>query len=179
MSDSTIFYEGKELTAQQAFVVGNLNRLIRGARAEQMNLKERCYAVRTAWNRGNALRHERGLTEDQDTEWEYPCGTMRLGQLVEAIDSLQGEIRNFDTDIRAHTFRLQQYIDSLAPVAVPASEAPNGADEDDGTPSTTCCPGGEQAGYDSSSSDDEDEDVEGRAEWIKFNTFPSDEEDDE
>lgn len=163
MSDSTIFYEGKELTRKQAFVVGNLNRLIRKSGTDQNGLKERLAGVRAAWNRGNALRHERGLTEDQDTEWEFPCGKIRLGQYAEAIESLEVEIRNFDTDIRAHTFRLQNYIDSVTlPGAVSAAEASNGGDgdEDDGTPCTTCCPGGEQADYDSSSSEEDEEDDE-------------------
>ncbi len=180
MSDNTISYKGKELTAQQAFVVGNFTHRLQKSRAQQKDLEERFAAASSAFVLGNALRHERGLTEDQDTEWEYPCGKIRLEQLSEAIDSLRCETINFDTDISQITFQLQRYIDSLPlPIAVPASEVPNGGGEDDVCPCSTCCPGGQQDDSDSSSSDDEDEDVEGRAEWIKFNTFTSDEEDDD
>tara|TARA_B100000405_G_scaffold300387_1_gene260023 strand:- start:503 stop:1114 length:612 start_codon:yes stop_codon:yes gene_type:complete len=169
---------GKVFTQKQAFVVGNLYRQIRNSRDQQKDLEKRFASAKEAFVLGNALRQERGLTEDQETEWEYPCGKIRLEQLNDAIDSLRCEITNFDTDIRQITDQLQSYIDSVSlPVAVPASEAPNAGDEDVGPPCSTCCPGGQQDDSDSSSSDDEDEDVEGRAEWIKFNTFTSDEED--
>ena len=71
--------------------------------------------------------------------------------------------------------------DYTAPIAVPCSEEPivtNGSYCPGSPTYSTCCPGGEQD-TNGSSSDDEDEDVEGRAEWIKFNTFASDEEDDD
>ena len=101
-------------------------------------------------------------------------------RLSDAIDNLRCGLTNFDTVISQITLQLQSYIDSVSlpvPVAVPASEAPNAGDEDAGPPCSTCCPGGQQDDSDSSSSDGEDEDDEGRAEWIKFNTFTSDEED--
>jgi len=152
-------YKGQELTRHQALVVGYLTRRLKTTRAHQMDLEQRLEAARGALVLGNRLRRERGLTEDQDTEWEYPCGKTRLEQLAEAVSELQAEIRACDTDISQLIFKLQSYLDSLSlPTAVPASEAPNACDEDVASPCTTCCPGGEQDTADSSSDDDDDDD---------------------
>ena len=154
-------YKGLELTELQAFVVGNFTRRLKTSRAHQLDLEQRLEAARGALVLGKFVRRERGLTEDQDTEWEYPCGKSRLEQLAEAVFGLRAEIRNCDTGISQDTFKLQSYLDSLSPpTAVPASEAPNACDEDVASPCTTCCPGGEQDTTDSSSSDDEDDDDE-------------------
>ena len=154
-------YKGQELTAQQAWVVCNFTRRLKTSRAHQMDLEQRLEAARGALVMGNRLRRERGLTEDQETKWEYPCRKTRLEQLAEAVFELETELRNCATDIRQDTFNLQGYLDSLSlPTAVPASEAPNASDEDVELPCSTCCPGGEQDTADSSSSDDEDDDDE-------------------
>ena len=158
MADNTVSYKGQELTAHQAFVVGYLTRRQKTIRAHQIDLEQRLEAARGALVMGNKLRRERGLTEDQDTEWEYPCGKIRLQQLSDVIPELQAEIRACASDISQFIFKLQSYLDSLSlPDAVPASEAPNASDEDDKPPYTTCCPGAEQD-TDDSSSDDEDGD---------------------
>ncbi len=134
MADNTISYKGKELTARQAFVVGNLTRRQKTIRAHQIDLEQRLEAARGELVMGNKLRRERGLTEDQDTEWEYPCGKIRLQQLSDVIPELQAEIRACASDrLRRsqYIFKLQSYLDSLSlPTAVPASEAPNASDED-------------------------------------------------
>lgn len=153
-------YKGQELTAQQAWVVCNFTRRLKTSRAHQLDLEQRLEAARGALVVGNFTRRERGLTEDQDTEWEYPCGKIRLKQLEDAVSELRAEIRNCDTDISQFTLKLQSYLDSLSlPTAVPASEAPNASDKDDAFHwRCICCPGGEQDTTDSSSSDDEDDD---------------------
>ena len=159
--NNTIFYEGKELTAKQAYWVGHFNFRIKNAQRDLKNLVEKDALIRAQWNRGNALRREKGLTDDQHTEWEFPTGKKRLQQFRTAIDANEHEITEFDTNIRDMKFKLQKYIhlatDTL-PDTAPVSDAPTGGAEDTGPDCSTCCPGAEQDDSDSSSSDDEDDD---------------------
>ena len=162
--NNTIFYKGKELTQKQVRFCRHFNLRIKKAQRDLRSLVEKDALIRAQWNRGNALRREKALTDDQDTEWEFPCGKKRLEQFLTAIELNEHKITEFDTKIRDMKFKLQKYIhlatDTL-PDAVPVSDAPNGSGEDTVPSCSTCCPAGDQEDDDSSSSsDDEDDDDE-------------------
>ena len=161
MNNTTIFYEGHELTQKQAYWVGHFNFRIKKAQRDLKSLVEKDALIRAQWNRGNARRREKALTDDQHTEWEFPSGKKRLQQFRTTIEANEHKITEFDTNIRDMKFKLQKYIDlatDTLPSAVPASDAPNAAAEDVEPTCSTCCPAGDQEDDDSSSSDDEDDD---------------------
>ena len=143
-------------------------RLLR-AKLTQTGLDKRNTEDHINWNQGNDLRHERGLTDDQETEWEIPCGKMRMSAIMARINCQELELAIGKSTISELEHRLQEFSDSLGSPAVPAAEAPAGAEDtqdenilgDQAHFMMTCCPPTEI-------------DDEGREEWKKFNASSSD-----
>ena len=146
-----------ELTFQQQYYRDKYSAALDQERTSLVEMQHNLSANHKEWMRGKSYRREQGLYDDQETGWNISGGKKTLNTLLSYIQTLNLQIQTAKANIRMYEDRLQTFQDSLGLVEDTSSAAHF---------MMTDCP--------SSETDDE-----GKAEWIKFNTFTSDEEDDD
>ena len=75
-----------------------------------------------SWNRGNALRQNRMLRSDQETEWEIPCGLKRQNAIMARIRCNEYAVLHSKRKVIEYEIQLRKFIESLPATAVPTAE---------------------------------------------------------
>tara|TARA_E500000178_G_C17030145_1_gene760155 strand:- start:144 stop:590 length:447 start_codon:yes stop_codon:yes gene_type:complete len=123
------------LTAQQHRELDHLEDTLFWAIIRKKYWEEQIADDRKKWEEGNTSRIERRLTDEQEMDWQIPCGKKRMNAIMTRIKCLENHLLKQDSLINIYKADLHNFIDSLPTVPPMASETSNGGDDhqNDGT----------------------------------------------
>ena len=118
-----------DLTTRQQRELERLENVLFWAITRKQYWQEQIADDRKKWEEGNVCRIERRLTDQEEMDWEIPCGKKHMNAIMTRIKCQENHLLKQDSLINIYKADLHNFINSLPTVPPMASEAPNGSDD--------------------------------------------------